>query len=184
MADLVVDYAVPHIAIRDNLTRGRDGGKAGEKRLARRRKLPIHPELIRLGFLDYVAAISGEGHLALFPELYILDSKRGGAQFYDRAWLHLVHWIEDRLEQPRNDAGKGPDIHSNRMRSDLSRLFQPDDAALIYLPVPVFNHYDRNGRLIWPRNHERMVRRQARGTCRCWAFPTMRSAMRRRRLRR
>ena len=46
---------------------------------------------------------------------------------------------------------------ADRMRGDLARLFRPDDAALIYLPVPVSNHYERNGRLVWPRDHERMV---------------------------
>ncbi len=46
---------------------------------------------------------------------------------------------------------------ANRMRRDLARVFRPDDAALIYLPVPIFNHYDRAGRLIWPRDHEHMV---------------------------
>ena len=124
VADVFSDHAVPHIAIRDNLTRGRDGEKAGEKRLARRRKLPIHDELIRLGFIEYVGAIRARGHIALFPELYILDSKRGGAQFYDRAWRHLVHWIGDHLELPRNDAGKSPDIHS--IRSLGSSFYERD----------------------------------------------------------
>lgn len=77
VADVTADHSVPHIEIRDNLTRGRDGEKAGEKRLARRRKLPMHPELIRLGFLDYVEAIRAEGHVALFPELYLFKAKRG-----------------------------------------------------------------------------------------------------------
>lgn len=53
--------------------------------------------------------------------------------------------------------GYGARYPGDRMRRDLARLFRPDDAALIYLPVPVFNHYDKNGRLIWPRDHERMV---------------------------
>jgi len=41
VTDVTIEHPVPHIDISDNLTRGRDG----EKRLARRRKLPIHPEL-------------------------------------------------------------------------------------------------------------------------------------------
>jgi hypothetical protein len=137
VADVVTDHAVAHIAIRDNFTRGRDGEKAGEKRLARRRKLPIHSELTRLGFLDYVAAIRAEGHLSLFPELYILDSKRGGAQFYDRAWLHLVHWIEDRLELPRNEAGKGPDIHSIR---SLGSSFYERDGVNEIIRAQIMGH--------------------------------------------
>lgn len=53
--------------------------------------------------------------------------------------------------------GYGARYPADRMRRDLARLFHPDDAALIYLPVPALNHYDRNGRLAWPREHERMV---------------------------
>ncbi|WP_324751194.1 hypothetical protein SH591_07555 [Sphingomonas sp. LY54] len=124
VADVTSDHLVPHIDIRDNLTRGRDGEKAGEKRAARRRKLPIHPELIRLGFLDYVKAIAAEGHVALFPELYLFEAKRGGAQFYDRAWRFMVEWIADRLTLPVNDQGKIPDIHS--IRSLGSSFYEVD----------------------------------------------------------
>jgi hypothetical protein len=108
------DHEVPHFAIQDNDVRGRDGELAGEKRLARRRKLPLHRELIRLGFLDYVRAIRKQGHSALFPELYLHDAKRGGAFFYARSWDHMAKWIEDRLPVPRNRSGKGPDLHSIR----------------------------------------------------------------------
>jgi hypothetical protein len=124
VADVTIDHPVPHFEIRDNLTRGRDGEKAGEKRQARRRTLPIHPELIRLGFLDYVDAIRAEGHTALFPELYLFDSKRGGAQFYDRAWRYMVQWIGDHMALPTNEAGKGPDIHS--IRSLGSSFYEVD----------------------------------------------------------
>jgi hypothetical protein len=76
--------------------------------------LPIHSELIRLGFLDYVEAIRAEGHVALFPELYRTDGKRGGQQFYAIAWHHMVDWIGARMELPRNASGKGPGLHSIR----------------------------------------------------------------------
>lgn len=112
--EVIIDHEVAHFEIKDNDIRGRDGELAGEKRLARRRKLPLHPELIRLGFFDYVRAIRDEGHAALFPELYINSEKRGGAHFYARAWDHMANWIEDRLPGARNRAGKGPDIHSIR----------------------------------------------------------------------
>ena len=124
VADVTIDHAVPHLEIRDNLTRGRDGEKAGEKRHARKRKLPIHPELIRLGFLDYVEAIRAEGHTALFPELYQFEAKRGGAQFYDRAWRFMVEWIADQMTLPTNEAGKIPDIHS--IRSLGSSFYEVD----------------------------------------------------------
>lgn len=129
VADVTIDHPVPHFHIRDNLTRGRDGEKAGEKRAARKRVLPIHPELIRLGFLDYVKAIDAEGHAALFPELYLFKGKRGGAQFYDRAWRFMVEWIADRKPLPVNDAGKIPDIHS--IRSLGSSFYELDQVSEI-----------------------------------------------------
>lgn len=114
VCDVFDDHPVAHIFIRENLTRGKDGEKAGEKRIARRRKVPLHDEILRLGFLEYVAAVRAEGHTALFPELYLFDSKRGGAQFYDRAWRYMIQWIIDRMEVEVTDKGKGPDIHSIR----------------------------------------------------------------------
>ena len=112
--EVVDEHEVPHFVIKDNDVRGRDGELAGEKREARRRKLPLHAELLRLGFLDYVRAIRAEGHVALFPELYVAEAKRGGAWFYARAWEHMVAWIGERMPLPRNPAGKGPDMHSIR----------------------------------------------------------------------
>jgi hypothetical protein len=112
--EVIIDHDVPHFWIQDNDVRGRDGELAGEKRMARRRALPLHPELIRLGFLDYVKAVRAEGHVALFPELYVNRAKRGGAQFYDAAWCHIVEWLGDGMEIPRNEKGKGADIHSIR----------------------------------------------------------------------
>ncbi len=114
IADVFVDVPVPFIWIRNNKTRGFDGELTGEKRPARRREIPIHPELIRLGFLEYVGKISRDGHTEVFPELYLQKSKRGGAQFYFRAWTHMVDWIEDRMTIPIDENGKKTDIHSIR----------------------------------------------------------------------
>ncbi|MBX7512980.1 hypothetical protein K3179_00310 [Qipengyuania sp. GH38] len=114
IADVFADVPVPFIWIRNNKTRGVDGEMAGEKRPARRREIPIHPELIRLGFLQYVEKIRQNGHTEVFPELYLQQSKRGGAQFYYRAWTHMVDWIEDRMTIPIDENGKKTDIHSIR----------------------------------------------------------------------
>lgn len=116
---------------------GRDGEKAGEKRFARRRMLPIHPELIRLGFLDYVKAILAEGHTALFPELYLFEAKRGGGQFYDRSWRFMVEWIGDRMTLPANDKGKIPDIHSIR---SLGSSFYEIDGVNEILRADIMGH--------------------------------------------
>jgi hypothetical protein len=51
-----IDHAIPHFKIQDNDLRGRDGELAGEKRVARKRALPLHNEILRLGFADYVRA--------------------------------------------------------------------------------------------------------------------------------
>ena len=137
VADVVTDHAVPHFHIRDNLTRGRDGETAGEKRRARRRVLPIHDELRRLGFLDYVEAIRAEGHTALFPELYINAEKRGGAHFYERAWQHMVTFIGASMPLPTNPAGKGPDIHSIRA---LGSSFYEVDGVNELMRADVMGH--------------------------------------------
>ena len=137
VADVVADHAVPHFHIRDNLTRGRDGETAGEKRRARRRVLPIHRELLRLGFLDYVEAIRAEGHTALFPELYVNAEKRGGAHFYERAWQHMVAYIGASLPLPKNPAGKGPDIHSIRA---LGSSFYEVDGVNELMRADVMGH--------------------------------------------
>ncbi|WP_242146106.1 hypothetical protein [Sphingomonas sp. BAUL-RG-20F-R05-02] len=137
VADVITNHAVPHLHIRDNLTRGRDGEMAGEKRGARNRKLPIHAELRRLGFLDYVEAIRAEGHVALFPELYVNEEKRGGAHFYERAWQHMVDYIAERLPLPINPLGKGPDIHSIRA---LGSSFYEVDGVNALMRADVMGH--------------------------------------------
>jgi len=109
-----IEHAIRHIKIQDNDLRGRDGELAGEKRIARKRVLPLHGEILRLGFADYVRAIRAEGHVALFPELYGNAEKRGGAQFYNVAWRHMVELIGSQIALPKADNGKGPDIHSIR----------------------------------------------------------------------
>lgn len=122
--DVIVDAPVPHIWIRDNKTRGRDGEMAGEKREARNRLLPIPEEILRLGFVAYHKAVRAEGHDSLFPELYVNAEKRGGAFFYDRAWQHMVNYIGARISIPVNADGKRSDIHS--IRSLVSSCFEVD----------------------------------------------------------
>lgn len=112
--DVFIDAPIPYIFIRNNKTRGIDGEMAGEKRPARRRKIPLHPELLRLGFLDYVEKLRLAGHGEVFPELYLQPKKRGGSQFYYRSWTHMVEWISDRMPIPTYENGKKADIHSIR----------------------------------------------------------------------
>lgn len=137
IADVIVEHETPHLHIRDNFTRGKDGEKAGEKRTARNRYLPIPRELIRLGFLDYVRAIAAEGHVALFQECYVATAKRGGAFFYERAWTHMVDYIADRMPLPPAPNGKGADIHSIRA---LGSSFYEVDGVNEILRADVMGH--------------------------------------------
>ena len=55
-----------------------------------KRKIPIHPELLRLGLRAYVEAIAALGYDLLFPELLPASGKaRLGNQFH-REWLPLL----------------------------------------------------------------------------------------------
>lgn len=105
---------VPNIVIQDNDVRAEDGIDGGEKNEDRGRLVPLHPELLRLGFLDYVRAIRVEGHKELFPELYLNKARVGGHQFRNIAWRHMFAWIALHMSIPTNSVGKSADMHSIR----------------------------------------------------------------------
>lgn len=62
LADVYEHDVIPYMQI--DYTEDRD-----LKNVQSIRKLPIHPELIRLGFIDYVRAMRDLGHTYLFPEM-------------------------------------------------------------------------------------------------------------------
>lgn len=73
--DIVLAGTVPYLKVRRNITKSRNGkDKHGIKTNNRKRVVPLHPELLRLGFAEYVEAIEAQGHTSLFPELYIEGS--------------------------------------------------------------------------------------------------------------
>jgi len=77
--------------------------------------IPLHSEILRLRFADYVRAIRAEGHTALFPELYLNDARIGGHQFRNIAWRHMMAWISLHMQIPTNpSSGKCADMHSIR----------------------------------------------------------------------
>ncbi len=81
--DFVLDARIPYVHIREN-----HNGKI--KTAASDRRLPLHPELIRLGLVDYVREIAKRDCKALFPELRPTNSSESlGDQFYDLAWSHM-----------------------------------------------------------------------------------------------
>jgi Phage integrase family len=120
--EIQLDGPIPFIAIRRNMTKSIDGKKAaGLKNRFRKRLMPLHPELLRLGFAAYVQARRREaGHPALFPELYVPGFgraphvKRGGTRFYARAGQHILNAVDAIDPLPRTSDGKRADFHSIR----------------------------------------------------------------------
>jgi integrase len=118
ITDVVLDCRVPHIWIKENMTRSKDGETpAGLKAAARYRHVPIHPELLRLGFADYVKAIVKGRHKQLFPEFYTIKTG-GGERFYRRAWIYMADAVDAVTPLFRTSRGKRADFHSIRTYSE------------------------------------------------------------------
>lgn len=81
------------------------------KTAASRRIVPVHSELIRLGFLDYAKAIREAGSKSLFPTLRLAPTKPSN---YFSSWFATVRPVED--------GPSLPDFHSLRhtVRSKLA----------------------------------------------------------------
>ncbi len=110
---------LPHLLFQKNRLRSL-------KREAREREVPIHPRLIALGFLDYVACVKAAGTSELFPELWLNDVKRGGDQYRATVWDKLIDWLRPRgLAIPVGNTGKEADFHSlrNLVLSQLDRAW-------------------------------------------------------------
>lgn len=82
------------------------------------RSLPIHPELVRLGLLEYVQAIHSAGHDRLWPTLRI-DPERPG--------VAISNWFGE-YRRSVGLAEKYPDFHSFRhsVRTRLARAKIPE----------------------------------------------------------
>lgn len=64
--EIIFDVTTPFLLVKANMTKSKDGIQAaGLKRASRHRVIPLHPEILRLGFEDYVAAIEAEEHKML-----------------------------------------------------------------------------------------------------------------------
>lgn len=124
LVDIAFDAATPYLLVRANMTKSKDGQTpAGLKRASRARAIPLHPEILRLGFKKYVDQIAQEEWDMLFPELYgKRDShgnfdrweKAGGARFYRSAWQALIDATHAILPLPKTASGKYADFHSQR----------------------------------------------------------------------
>ena len=150
--DDVITEGVPHLEIRNNMTRSLDGvTPAGEKAVSRRRQIPLHPELVRLGFLDYWKELKKQGHKALFPELYLKDTAtRGGKKFY-KAWQPITRAVDAVLPLPRTDDGKAADFHS--LRTYGQSVFEASNAK--QSEIDDFFGHARTG--TGPRNYGRSL---------------------------
>lgn len=70
--DIKIKSGVPTIAITN------EGENQQVKTLAGIRTIPIHNELIRLGFLEYISDVAKEDHQSLWPHLIKRPNKPGG----------------------------------------------------------------------------------------------------------
>ncbi|WPE22623.1 site-specific integrase [Shinella zoogloeoides] len=125
-----------------------------------KRRTPIHAELVRLGFLEYVAALRSSGHKLLFPELRAANSATPMGDVFDDNWqkmraaalsnakeegkvFHsLRHWCNNEMKQGdiRPEIRKDILGHSN---DDVNEGRYTDPArlrvmaqALSVVPVP------------------------------------------------
>lgn len=81
------------------------------------RRLPIHPELIRLGFIDYVKAMRAAGSTMLFPEMQSPNSTTFAGTFYKSVFRPLRDWAFPEGTSWRHRVGgawKDKDVHSFR----------------------------------------------------------------------
>jgi integrase len=85
---------------------------------ASRRSIPIHPELIRLGLLDYAEAIRTTGNESLWPILTVNS---------DRPGLSISNWF-GRYRRSAGLTEAYPDFHSFRhlVRTHMSKAKIPD----------------------------------------------------------
>lgn len=81
------------------------------------RNLPIHPELIRLGFLDYIKALSSLGQTVLFPEMHSPMSESYASTFYKsifKEWRDFAFPEGTPWRHRQRGAWKDKDAHSFR----------------------------------------------------------------------
>ncbi len=105
--DVGTDSDMPTICITD------DGENMTTKNEHRVREVPIHSELVRLGFLEYASAMRSRGVLSLWPALSLRKDKPGG---------YFSEWFGEARRAAPVNFGKHPDFHCLRhtVRSALA----------------------------------------------------------------
>ena len=97
VADVEVDRDGPWIRITDEAEGSRVKTEAGL------RMVPLHSELVRLGFLDYAKALRDAGETSLWPGYRFRANKPGG---------YFSDWFGQ--ERRKSNPPRWPDLHSLR----------------------------------------------------------------------
>lgn len=87
--DVREEHGIPYILVKPDSATGRSV-KDGK-----RRRVPIHPDLVKMGLLYYVAKMKQEGHVQLFPELKVTrvkgnlgtNGETGGVAMSGKSWV-------------------------------------------------------------------------------------------------
>jgi integrase len=82
--DIDCDLISPAFEFRDNAVRNVKTRNASERRV------PIHPELVRLGFLEFVSTLKMRGEKMLFPELLLRAPNTALAATFDNDWTPII----------------------------------------------------------------------------------------------
>ncbi|MBL0370886.1 site-specific integrase [Rhizobium sp. KVB221] len=119
------------------------------------RRVPLHTELIRLGFLDYVEALRSAGHIYLFPELKAAAEGTPMGDVFSDEWekmrsaalpnakaegkvLHSIrHWCNNAMKQAGVSLEVRRDIigHSNGDDVNAGRYSDPASLELMALSL-------------------------------------------------
>ena len=101
--DIIIEDGIPTIEITEN---GDDSKSV--KTSNSRRKIPIHKDLLTLGFLVYVNNIKAQGNNMLFPAL--INGPNGYSHYFVKHFSGKAGWLRKQLK----DLEKGVAFHSFR----------------------------------------------------------------------
>lgn len=151
--DSIGDFGMPCLRIETSTVRR-------VKNAQSKRRVPLHPELLRLGFADYVTELRRLGHTLLFPELRAASQDTPMGDVFDDSWqamraaalpnakeerkvFHsLRHWCNNEMKQAGVAAEVRKDIlgHTNGdvnegRYAEMARMRLMAD-AMSHLPHP------------------------------------------------